>query len=97
MEIEQIDPKPCGECKACCTTLGVEELQKGNYQPCHNECPTGCAIYDQRPNSCRAYHCGWAGRWVEGDERRRPDKLGVIFDFHIAQDALGNLVEIIRA
>ncbi len=75
------DIKPCDECKACCTVVGVKELKKSNYQQCQHECDSGCAIYSERPDSCREYLCGWKWGMIEGDERRRPDHLGVIFDF----------------
>ena len=79
--IDNADIKPCGDCRACCTVLGVREFDKPNYQPCQHECGTGCSIYPDRPASCREYFCGWKWGLIEGDERRRPDKLGVIFDF----------------
>lgn len=82
--LKVLDPaemKPCGDCRACCTVLGVREFDKPNYQPCQHECSTGCSIYPTRPESCRTYQCGWKWGLIEGDERRRPDKLGVIFDF----------------
>jgi hypothetical protein len=74
--------KPCGECRACCTALAVAEFSKPNYRPCVHECDQGCAIYPDRPDSCRTYLCLWKTGWLEGDERRRPDRLGVIFDWH---------------
>ena len=79
--IDNADIKPCGDCRACCTVLGVREFDKPNYQPCQHECSTGCSIYPDRPASCREYFCGWKWGLIEGDERRRPDNLGVIFDF----------------
>jgi hypothetical protein len=72
-------PRPCGECKACCTALQVVEIDKPPDVPCHNLCEAGCGIYDNRPGSCRSYECLWQGGGLEGD-RRRPDILGVIFD-----------------
>jgi hypothetical protein len=69
----------CGECTACCTILAVKELNKASFQPCPHEC-AGCAIYDSRPRSCRSWSCGWLLGRVPGDERRRPDKIGLIFN-----------------
>jgi len=71
--------RACGECTACCTILAVDDLKKGNYQPCVHECG-GCAIYDSRPSTCRTWSCGWLLGRIEGDERRRPDKIGLIFN-----------------
>lgn len=72
--------RPCGECQACCTAIGVHELNKPPLQRCQHQCDSGCAIYEARPESCRGYYCLWQAGFLEGDERRRPDKLGIILD-----------------
>ncbi len=69
----------CGDCTACCTVMGVAELNKATYQPCPHNCGS-CAIYDSRPRTCRSYCCDWLLGLVEGDERRRPDQLGLLFN-----------------
>jgi hypothetical protein len=69
----------CGECTACCTVMGVAELNKANYQPCSHNCGR-CGIYDSRPNTCRTWCCGWLLGRIEGDGRRRPDQLGLLFN-----------------
>jgi hypothetical protein len=69
----------CGECTACCTIMAVDELNKGNYQGCPHDCGR-CAIYDARPRTCRNWSCGWLLGHIEGDERQRPDKLGLMFN-----------------
>jgi hypothetical protein len=69
----------CGECTACCTVLAVNELKKVSYQTCPHDCG-GCAIYSSRPRSCRSWSCSWLLGRVEGDDRRRPDRLGLIFN-----------------
>ena len=68
----------CGECTACCTIMAVAELNKANYQPCPHNCGS-CAIYDSRPRNCRSWCCSWLLGRIEGDEQRRPDKLGLMF------------------
>jgi hypothetical protein len=75
------DPKArsCGGCTACCTALGVVELKKKMWVRCDEECTSGCSIYDNRPQSCRDFTCLWLTGNIEGDERRRPDQLGLIF------------------
>ena len=70
--------RECGECTACCTVLAVAELNKPAYQACAHECG-GCGIYNSRPRACRAWCCSWLFGRIEGDERRRPDKLGLLF------------------
>ena len=74
----------CGECTACCTILAVGELNKANYQSCPHNCGS-CAIYDSRPRTCRTWCCSWLLGRIEGDEQRRPDKLGLVF----SHDQLG--------
>ena len=44
-----------------------------------------------RPRSCRAWSCGWLLGHVEGDERRRPDKIGLIFN----QEKLGGKLRMV--
>jgi hypothetical protein len=70
----------CGDCQACCTVVGVQELSKPHWTRCRHQCTAGCAIYEERPRSCRGYSCLWAAGLLDGDEVRRPDRLGVIFD-----------------
>jgi len=75
--------KICGGCTACCSTLAVRELGLPNWTRCpHVRTPpdavTGCSIYANRPNSCRAWICGWrAADWADDC---RPDRCGVIVD-----------------
>lgn len=74
--------RQCGECTACCTILGIEELGKPSRQPCPHECDHGCFIYGQRPASCRAFKC----LWLSDDDCRkqllhnaeRPDRCGIM-------------------
>jgi hypothetical protein len=70
--------KPCGACKACCTTLGVQELHKPSYTPCQHECAKGCAIHGQHPASCKEFNCWWRAGMVPG--LKRPDLFGIIVD-----------------
>ena len=71
--------RACGECTACCTVMGVVELNKAGYTPCPHDCGR-CAIYESRPKTCRIWSCGWLLGHIEGDERRRPDRLGLMFN-----------------
>ena len=80
-EIEQrIAGRSCGECTACCTIKSVPELGKPTQAACAHLCQSQCAIYAMRPASCREYACFWRQGLIEGDERRRPDQLGVLID-----------------
>lgn len=71
--------RKCGDCKACCTADGVEELGKPYFTPCLLLNDTGCSVHGKpaQPKSCRKFTCLWLdGEFEEAD---RPDKLGVIF------------------
>ncbi len=72
--MSQRDERSCGECRACCTGLGVVELKKPPGTACRHECAQGCAIYAQRPRPCREFHCLW--RLGFGEETARPDRVG---------------------
>ncbi len=77
--------RQCGNCRACCTVLGVPSLKKPRYQACEHECDKGCAIYKERPDECKAYYCAWANNEEAGDPiglkgEERPDKVGLFFD-----------------
>jgi hypothetical protein len=52
--------RSCGTCSLCCKVVAVDELAKpiGAWCPhCHRQ--KGCAIYEQRPPSCRMFICQW--------------------------------------
>ena len=52
--------RSCGSCSLCCKVVAVEEIAKpiGAWcQHCHRQ--KGCAIYEQRPPSCRMFICQW--------------------------------------
>lgn len=73
------NPRSCGACTACCTALGVTELDKPMGARCvHERAARGCAIYADRPPSCRGYRCGW----LQGalPEEFRPDRAGFIIE-----------------
>lgn len=77
--------RQCGECTACCVLPRISPEEddgfpegKPGYHPCSHLCASGCGIYDNRPKLCRNYQCLWRYGILGGDERRRPDKLGVM-------------------
>ena len=80
------DPtRECGSCSACCSVMGVPELEKGTYQDCRHRCEAGCAVYPHRPPSCRTFECQWLRGVLEVDgsidTELRPDSCGVIFEY----------------
>lgn len=73
--------RSCGECTACCRLLTIDDplLQKPAMVLCPNCTGASCAIYQQRPAACRAWHCAW--RRIESmPAKSRPDRLGVMFE-----------------
>ena len=50
----------CGTCTYCCHVMKVKELNKPANTACtHCIEGNGCAIYNDRPVSCRQYECLW--------------------------------------
>jgi len=80
------DPiRSCGACTACCTVLGVAELDKGTYEACTHLCDNGCGTYATRPESCRRFVCEWLRGVLEidgtVDTDLRPDACGVVLEY----------------
>lgn len=79
------DPKRvCGDCKACCTALKVDELPKAEWQRCKHVGPLGCKIHRTAPASCRVYACGWLQGMGGRDDR--PDRLGVVISPMVTEE-----------
>lgn len=92
MELSVISQqRPCGECSACCTALGVHEIGKGEYVRCDHICEGGCAVYDTRPQSCRTYQCLWSTMPPDRmSDEFRPDRLGIIVE--ITENKIGKAI-----
>lgn len=60
----------CGQCSLCCKLLHVIELEKPAGKWCEHCKPGmgGCTIYNERPQICRGYFCGWMLSANVGDE-----------------------------
>lgn len=81
--------RECGECTACCVLPRIPIGEdpdfpdgKPGYTPCQHLCSSlsrGCGIYDKRPQLCKDYQCLWRAGIIQGDDRRRPDNLGLMF------------------
>lgn len=70
---------PCDGCTACCTAVGVREIDKAQGERCRFEREGGCGIYEQRPSSCADFYCGWRFRLAGLGPEDRPDKTGIVF------------------
>lgn len=72
--------RECGTCNVCCVALTIDdpELQKPQGYKCHHaQRDNSCAIYATRPQTCRAFFCGWRQlKWIR--ETMRPDVSGVL-------------------
>ena len=80
MESHLIAGRDCGPCNVCCVALTINdpELQKPQGYRCRNtRRDHSCAIYEERPQTCRTFQCGWRQlKWVR--ETMRPDMSGVL-------------------
>jgi len=94
LRLPQLDSsRKCGPCTACCTALGVEELNKPRGVICKHIC-NGCAIYATRPESCRTYYCAW--RVGFGLPEDRPDKIGVVCTYVTSKSVGRRVLEILE-
>lgn len=68
--------RSCGPCRECCIVLDVTPIGKPANTPCRHLCARGCGIYEDRPNACREFTCGW----LEGalPKSLRPDRTHVV-------------------
>ena len=59
---EVLPGRDCGSCNVCCVALTIDEasLKKPQGYRCKNAQPdNSCAIYADRPRTCRDFNCGW--------------------------------------
>ncbi len=73
----------CGECTVCCNVHEIQALPtpKPAGQWCqHCTIGVGCQIYNERPQVCKDYLCGW--RKGVGKEEDRPDKGKIVIDYY---------------
>lgn len=70
--------RECGPCKACCDAPLIDDpaLAKLPGVVCPNY-RDGCAIYADRPSTCRHWFCGWRRLDSLGEEWR-PDCSGIM-------------------
>jgi Fe-S-cluster containining protein len=62
MQMSQtVEGRSCGDCSLCCKLPRIDAVDKPAGTWCRHCAPGrgGCTIYDSRPSSCRAFHCGW--------------------------------------
>lgn len=69
--------KSCGSCTKCCTLIEVPELGKKEGQTCVHLTDKGCGIYEDRPQSCKDFICGFLA-FEFFKPRLRPDRCGFV-------------------
>jgi hypothetical protein len=79
----------CGGCRACCIAMGVKELDKPTWGPCEYLSTTGCAIYRDRPQSCKGFYCSFLMGDTPADPKYRPDNLGILICLEWGQTCIG--------
>lgn len=57
---KRLPERSCGPCTVCCVVNVVEEMDKpfGEHCAALDEV-NGCAMYDDRPETCSGYYCLW--------------------------------------
>ncbi len=74
--------RECAPCNVCCTQPVILDpaLKKAPGVLCPNwRASTGCAIYEQRPQTCRGHFCAWR-QLGQFDESWRPDLSNVYIE-----------------
>ena len=69
----------CGSCTICCTALSIKEINKPEGVRCEHLTEQGCGIYNNRPEECRNYECGFLS--YDLHRKLRPDRSGFIIGF----------------
>ena len=55
-----VNGRRCGSCTLCCKLLKIPETDSDKGSWCrHCETGKGCGIYDERPQRCRDFMCGY--------------------------------------
>jgi len=63
--------RECGDCSLCCKVMRIATLDKPAGSWCRNCKPgTGCVIYFDRPDECRAFNCLFVLNAELGEEWR---------------------------
>ncbi len=93
MEQQLVPGRSCGSCNVCCVALTIDDpaLRKAQGFRCRNaQADNGCAIYANRPETCRTFYCGWRLlRWLP--DALRPDQTKVLVQLLEEPDAAGTM------
>jgi hypothetical protein len=73
--------RSCQGCTLCCKLLEVAPLEKPRAVWCtHCDQKRGCGIYNDRPQACRTFYCGYR-RLPQIDERWNPAKAKLLVNY----------------
>lgn len=95
IESKLVPNRNCDECSVCCISVRIDEdtLKKTEDIPCPNlDQNQGCGIYENRPEVCKFWYCGWkimanlSNSW-------RPDRIGILI--RIDPEGKGLILQII--
>ena len=88
-----LEGRSCGDCALCCKLLAISELAKPAGSWCrHCVEERRCAIYDNRPPTCCAWHCGYRLLPFLG-EHWHPARCGMVVHWNSAQRELTIVVD----
>ncbi len=74
-----VPARACGECQECCIALTIDKpsIQKMPGSACRHSLQGGCGVYENRPEVCRVFFCGWR-RLTDVPADWRPDRSGIL-------------------
>ena len=76
-----VEGRSCDNCTLCCKLLEIHEIGKPRGTWCaHCDQKRGCEIYEQRPEPCRGFYCGYR-RIPHLDERWKPSKAKFLINY----------------
>lgn len=83
-----VEGRSCDNCTMCCKLLSIEELDKPRGLWCsHCDKKRGCKIYEDRPEPCRTFYCGYR-RIQDLDERWKPSTSKILINYEAAHDRI---------
>ena len=59
----ELNLRPCGDCYACCDgnlVATIHSNKMGADKPCVFLVEKKCSVYEDRPQVCHDYQCGWS-------------------------------------
>jgi hypothetical protein len=74
-----IHGRECGSCQMCCIALTIDkpDIQKMPGSACCHSLKGDCGIYENRPDVCRVFFCGWR-KLAAIPADWRPDRSGIL-------------------